>query len=106
MKTKNIKKMLACLLAASCLFSSMNTVAFADDSIVESYIGSDYELYSLYLRNRTSTLSISGTTATCTSTATGYSSVTQIIGDMYLEKYISGEWTAIDAWRMVCMGNS
>lgn len=104
MKTIKIKKTLACLLTASCLFSSMNTVAFADDSIVESYIGSDYGVYSLYTGDYSSTLTISGTTALCHSEATRNSYTKQIEGDMYLEKYVSGQWTAVDAWRLSVTG--
>ncbi len=106
MKTIRIKKILACLLTTSCLFASINTVAFANDNITESYIDSDYGVYSLYLSSCSSELTISGTSAECYSKAIGNSSVTQIIGDMYLMKYSSSNgWQDIDAWRLQQSGN-
>ncbi len=105
MKTRIIKKLLACLLTVTCLFASMNTVVLADNSIVESYINSDYGVYSTFLKDYTSELTISGKTATCYSEATGNSSVTRIVGDMYLERYTASGWVDVDAWRMQCESN-
>ena len=99
-----IRKLLACTLAVFCIASSRSNVICASESITESYINSDYVVYSTYLKDHTSELTISGTTATCKSTATGISSVTQIIGDMYLMKYTSSGWQDIDAWRLQVSG--
>lgn len=96
-----MKRIIACILIASCLFSQSGIIVNADDNISESAIETVYETRSTYLQTALSSLTISGTTATCKSDATGNSSVTQIIGDMYLMKYSSSNgWQDIDAWRL------
>jgi len=101
-----MKRLIACILMAFCLCSQSGIIVNADDNINEGIIDSVYEVRSTYLIDYTSELTISGTTATCKSTARGTSSVTQIAGDMYLEKYTSSGWEAIDAWRLQVSGNS
>ena len=101
-----IKRLIACMLVASCLFAQSGIIVNADDNISEGTIETVYETRSTYLQDATSTLTISGTTATCKSEASGTSSVTQIIGDMYLMKYSSSNgWQDIDAWRLQQSGS-
>ncbi len=101
-----MKRMLACILMASCMFVQTGIIVNADDNISEGTIDSVYEVRSTYLDDAKSELTISGTTAECYSKATGNSSVTQIIGDMYLMKYSSSNgWQDIDAWRLQQSGN-
>ncbi len=101
-----MKRMLACILMASCLFAQSGIIVNADDNISEGNIESVYEMRSTYLSKASSELTISGTSAECYSQATGTSSVTQIIGDMYLMKYSSSSgWQDIDAWRLQQSGN-
>ncbi len=102
MKTKRI---LACVMMAACLLTQTGIASSANYNIDEESIIATSETRSTYLSRAKSTLTISGTSAECYSEAYGTSSVTQIIGDMYLEKYISGQWTAIDAWRLQQSGN-
>lgn len=61
---------------------------------------SELSLYTTYLYNCSSTLTISGTTATCTSKATGYyGETTKIVIDQILQKKdSSGNWSKVDSW--------
>lgn len=97
MKTKSI---LACVMMAACLLAQTGIVSSADYNMNEESIIATNETRSTYLSTTKSELTISGTTAECYSEATGNSSVTQIIGDMYLMKYTSNGWEDIDAWRL------
>lgn len=97
MKTKRI---LACVMIAACLLTQTGIASSADYNINEESIIATNETRSTYLSTAKSELTISGTSAECYSKATGDSSVTQIIGDMYLMKYTSSGWQDIDAWRL------
>lgn len=101
--SRKTKKAIAKIMA--CIFAQTGIVSSADYNINEESIVATNETRSTYLSSARSTLDISGTTATCKSTATGGSSVTQIIGDMYLMKYTSSGWQDIDAWRLQQGGN-
>ena len=61
---------------------------------------SELSLYTTYLSNCSSTLTISGTTATCDSSATGYyGETTKIVIDQTLQKKdSSGNWSKVDSW--------
>ncbi len=103
MKTKRI---LACVMIAACLLTQTGIASSADYNINEESIIATNETRSTYLSTAKSELTISGTSAECYSEATGDSSVTQIIGDMYLMKYSSSNgWQDIDAWRLQQSGN-
>ncbi len=101
-----MKRLIACILMASCLFAQTGITVNANDSISENIIDSGYGVYSTYMKSCSSELTISGTSATCESEASGTASVTQIIGDMYLMKYSSSNgWQDIDAWRLQVSGS-
>ena len=104
MKTKRI---LACVMIAACLFTQTGIASSADYNINEESIIATNETRSTYLSTTISELTISGTSAECYSKATGDSSVSQIIGDMYLMKYSSSNgWQDIDAWRLQVSGRN
>lgn len=51
-----------------------------------------------YTSSVSSTLSISGTTATCSSTVKGSANVTKIVATQYLQKKVLWWWTEVDHW--------
>ena len=61
---------------------------------------SDMSLFTTYLHSCSSTLSISGTTATCSSKASGYyGEATSVKIEQSLEmKKSSGKWEEVDSW--------
>lgn len=63
-------------------------------------------LYTTYLSNCSSTLTISDTTATCTSKATGYyGETTKIaISQTLQKKNSSGDWEYVDSWSETDQG--
>lgn len=66
----------------------------------------DISLHTTYLYNCSSTLTISGTTATCTSKATGYyGETTKItISQTLQKKNSSGDWEYVDSWSETDQG--
>lgn len=97
-----MKKLWAVMLAAAMILSSSVT-AFAENSDTSSNTIFGQARYA-YLYTASSILSNNGTTATCTSSATGATSITKITATQYLEKrtWLSSEmkwvWVCIDYW--------
>ena len=91
-----MKKLIAASVAALLMtVSSVNTVLVpANAAVVEDEVVSPY--YS-YTNSVTSSISISGTTATITSRINGGSSVTKIYITQYLQKKSGSSWTQIGA---------
>lgn len=58
-----------------------------------------------YTKSVRSNLSISGTTATCTSTVNGAANVTKIVATQYLQKKVLWWWTEVDHWPKTVNGN-
>ena len=63
--------------------------------------------FDLYTSSCSSTLTISGTTATCTSDATGYlGETTKIVIDQILEQKGSGDtWSYVNSWSKTGIGH-
>ena len=67
----------------------------------------DVSVYDLYTKSSFSTLTISGTTATCKSEATGYSGTTKIVIVQTLQtKTSSGTWSKVKAWSETDTGSN
>lgn len=63
--------------------------------------------YSIYCISCSSSLSLSGSTATCTSTVKGTTSVTKIYVNQTLQKKTStGGWSNVTHWNTTISGNS
>ena len=82
------KRIMAMVLSAICLFTTVGTVAYADAVSSPDYgIAPAYE----YADNPTSKLTISGQTANCQSDADGFDTVS-ITVEQTLEKYSGWFW--------------
>jgi hypothetical protein len=88
-----MKKISAFLLVVCIAVCSALTPIYAENN--EPTIVTPYYLYAV---SATSTLTISGSTATCTSELSGGSSVTRIVGTQYLQKKgILGIWSTVSS---------
>lgn len=85
-----LKKIIAMLMAAVMSVACLGTVAFAD-GVMPRYV---------YATNCESNLSISNSTATCTSKATGkVGQTTKIVIEQTLQKQTtSGSWSSVASW--------
>ncbi len=100
-----MKKKIAATLAAVAVFLTFSGTVYAENNQDTSIVESVQPRYA-YTTSTTSTLIISGTTATCTSSAKGKTGVTKIEATQYLEKKISeDEWESIDHWHASVNGN-
>ena len=93
---KNMKKLIAASVAALLMtVSSVNTVLIpANAAVVEDNLVAP--CYS-YTESVTSSISISGTTATMTSRVSGGSSVTKVYITQYLQKKSGSSWSQVGA---------
>lgn len=98
------RKIVAVLASAAVFFTFAGTVYAENDqdtSIVES-VQPRYA-YTMIIK---SDLTVSGTTATCKSSARGLTGVTKIEATQYLEKKnAKGKWDSIDHWSASVSGN-
>ncbi len=96
-----IKRLFASMLALMMLFVPFNNIAYAADAdgdVVPAYT---------YTRNCCSTLSISGTTGTCTSELSGVPGQTTKIAiyQMLQKKTSSGSWNSVASWQETDIGS-
>ncbi len=78
----------------------LSVSCFCGMSASAAQIESDVSLLAEYARNYNSNLTITGTTATCSSSVIGYSSVTSIVINQTLQKQLSsGTWQFIEHWN-------
>lgn len=68
----------------------------------------EVSVYDLYTKSTFSTLTISGTTATCKSDATGYSGTTTkiVIAQTLQKKTSTGTWSKVKAWSETDTGSN
>lgn len=100
-----MKRKIAAALTSIAVFLSLSGIVYAENDQDTSIVESVQPRYA-YTTSTTSTLIISGTTATCTSSAKGKTGVTKIEATQYLEKKISKDtWSSIDHWYASVDGN-
>lgn len=99
------KKIAAALAAAAAMLCAFSGTTYAENNQDTSRIESVQPRYS-YTVAIYSNITIDGTTATCKSSATGMTGVTQIEATQYLERKISDdEWESVDHWYSSVSGN-
>lgn len=101
-----MKKKIAAALTSIVVFLSLSGNVYAENDQDTRIVESVQPRYA-YTTSITSNLIISGTTATCTSSAWGKDEVTKIEATQYLEKKISKDkWDSIDHWSASVSGNT
>lgn len=91
-----MKKIISVLMAATLCLTAAPVNACAEE--LEPFVGDIIEEPFAYANSATSSLSINGGTATCTSTVDGKSYVTEIYINQTLYHYESGEWVTYAHW--------
>lgn len=100
-----MKRKIAAALAAAALFFTFSGTACAEND-QDTYVAEEVQPRYAYTSSVTSSLMISGTTATCTSSATGLTGATKIEAYQYLEKKISEDkWDPVAHWSTSVSGN-
>lgn len=93
-----MKKKIAAALISTTIFLSFSGTVYAENDKNTNVVESVQPRYA-YTTFASSKLTISGTTATCNSSARGLTGVNKIEATQYLEKKISQDkWDTIDHW--------
>lgn len=101
-----MKKKIAAVLASVAVFLTFSGTVYAENDQDTRIVESVQPRYA-YTTSIVSSLTISGTTATCKSSAWGKDGVTKIEATQYLEKKISKDnWDPIDHWSASVIGNT
>lgn len=106
-----VKRIVSLMLVLVTAVIGLTTTAFAQEVSVcnlytEKASATEVTPYWLYTNTYSSELSISGTTATCTSKVTGYPGVTTkiVITQTLQKKNSSGEWEKVTSWEKTVDG--
>lgn len=94
-RVKNMKKLIAAVTAA--LLISCSSISLISLPVNAAVIENEVEPCYSYTNSVSSSLSISGTTATMTSKVSGKSSATKIYITQYLQKKSGSSWTQVGA---------
>lgn len=101
-----MKKKIAAVLAFVAVFLTFSGTVYAENDQDTRIVESVQPRYA-YTTSIASSLTISGTTATCKSSAWGKDGVTKIEATQYLEKKVSeDEWKTIAHWSASVIGNT
>lgn len=106
-----LKRIVCCIIIMSVLVGVCGVTAFAEgtgevnDNIIAD-CAEDTDINIMSYSTGKATLTISGTTATCTSIVKGDTSTTKIIIYMYLQRYINGSWSNYKSWDSTTYASS
>lgn len=101
-----MKKIISLLAVAAISMSALSAMTISAKPVQETIVTEAAQPRYAYTATVSSTLTISGTTAYCTSKATGMSKTSTVEGTQYLEKKTLLWWDPVAEWSATSTSNS